>query len=837
MNPSTLKQLIAGFLLIAATVTSSALFLTMDVQKRPNVGLPNHGPSEIPANAFVELPDRTTEREVPKPGFVPNVFPENAVASDNLTDGLIALLGERIAEENPEGPTNPDGNLNLSALNANELADYFAQNAGPAAELPDWEREANAQHITVLTKYTTEDINFYNKQVNALLEFYGPQAAVLRDNITPTTAALQNLQFGEAYRRGTKIIVPEPVAGFHWSLMKLLAYQQKAVETARLAETDPVRAALIMQAQEQNYLAAIQLLVNESQRKTDIRGISVGELPFLANIVNQALGIRTAHAQWLVIDPADIARMVWEFLKKLATELLKDRLVHKLVQQTITWIQGGGKPQFVTNFKGFLTGVAEDEAGRMIEKFAPRLCQSFGPLVRVAVIPVNPARDLDVGPTCTLDQVVSNIRAFAQSFENGGWIAYGAALQPSNNFFGAMIQMSDIVDLESAKQREAKKTDVESSSGFLSSKECIKWTSECKMCLESIPSGKSCLCGTTGPPALSEENNICLEYRNTTPGETLVGAIKDSSAAPLLRIVNADDLAALANALINAALSKLVKLGASTVSKGLLGLDMGNYKEAADKCAGLTGEQLAACQKEWQDVNCTETTVTAPVNVGVTVDTEPVCITDPDTGVETCGGGGPASGTGSGSITFPNAADCTGGPIDPGGGGGGGGSCDGENCNRDDCLCKIRDGISPSDSCFSGDIWGAVDATIAAWRQNSPNGELDPSTGLIGAPYGNCQGSGTRPCVHADYIQTFKDAVGSRIGGGLSVDTSGDEVCVTGSCGKQTCSHGSPSDCRPGLQHAPGDSCVGPGTRRECAKLDSSQNWIMFNNFNSICPN
>src|SRR3989344_5464367 len=431
-------------------------------------------------------------------------------------------------------------------------------------------------------------------------------------------------------------------------------------------------------------------------------------------MVSRISGIQTAHAQWIVFDPVNEGRSIWEWIKKIATELLKDRLVHKLVQQTIKWVQGGGKPQFVTNFKGFMTGGAKDEAGRMIDKYAPQLCQSFGPLVQVAVIPIDPARELDAGPNCTLDQVVGNIHAFTQSFENGGWVAYGAVMQPSNNFFGAMFELSGIVDTESEKKREASKSDVESSHGFLSSKECIKWTSEYTQCVESLG-------GSTGglrcSDQMSKENNICLEYRNTTPGETLVGAIKDSGAAPLLRIVNADDLVALANALINAALTKLVKLGSSTISKGILGLDMGAYEDAPDKCEGLSGEQLVACQKEWQDVTCTEKNITAPVNVTVTGSAGPlpgggggggggVCnscgamgwsccgdaaqcpglnfygipLTDCFNGCwgpttpNSCGGGGggggggsaPVSGPGPGTTTFPNGADCTGGAGAPG---------------------------------------------------------------------------------------------------------------------------------------------------------------------------
>ena len=189
------------------------------------------------------------------------------------------------------------------------------------------------------------------------------------------------------------------------------------------------------------------------------------------------------------------------------------------------------------------------------------------------------------------------------------------------------------------------------------------------------------------------------------------------------------------------------------------------------------------------------------------------------------------SGTGTGTITFPNGADCTGGPVDPGGGGGpSGGACDGEDCGDQACLCKVRDGIQPGDFCFLGDIQSAIDAVVNEWKAQYPNGDFDAGRGLVGAPYGQCQGSYTRPCVHD--AGAFKGAVVGKLPGGSIV---GDEGCVTGPSCKSTCSYGSPSDCRPGLQHAPGDACVS-GQRRECSKIESSQNTIMFNNANSICP-
>jgi hypothetical protein len=307
----------------------------------------------------------------------------------------------------------------------------------------------------------------------------------------------------------------------------------------------------------------------------------------------------------------------------------------------------------------------------------------------------------------------------------------------------------------------------------------------------------------------------CLEWRNTTPGEALVGAIKDSFAAPLLRIVNAQDLAALINALINAVLSKLVKLGQSTVSKGLLGLDMSTYETSANSCEGLTGNDLADCQRGWQDVNCTEVNVVAPISVSVSGDA-----TNPD------GSTSPVSGTGSGSITFPNGANCTGGPTDGGGGGGGdsGGTCASENCNPFECLCKTRDGLTTAAFCYLDDVVAAQDAVLADFNAGAIG------TGLIAGPFGSCTAS---VCVQDG--TAYSNAVARKLrSSGLTVSV-GEEVCVTGTCDAPACSAGSPADCPAALQHEPG-FCVPPGNRTECTDISSSAGFIRKWIPNSVCP-
>ncbi len=592
MGPN-LKNLIAGFLLLAVAVTSSAIFFMTQQGGEQDVATPPTTPEQkLPKSVFVEDPG------VENPAFYEagrNLLAKQgpdplAEAGDNLTERLIAALGQGLEQTNPQGPLALNGQPGLQTPDVETILKSIGGADDVRRLVPDWESEiAFSYRPQLVAGARPEDIARYRTAHSQLFQkYFNADPELIIVSFSP-----EDIRINDALREARVTPTPEPLVAYQNSLLKLLAYQQKASDLAQIAQKDPLKTSIIIGVQEQNYFAAIATFEQEARRATSLGLLRPeDERTAITALFYAAFGIQTAHAQWVTTDLAKIARRVWEYLKKVATEFLKDRLVHQLVTQTIKWIQGGGKPQFVTNWKGFLSDVANDQAGRIIEKYAPRFCQSFGPLVRVAVIPVDYNRDLDAGPVCTLDQVVGNIKEFAQSFENGGWVAYGAAMQPSNNFFGAMIQLSDIVDMEAAKKREASQGDVQSSSGFLSNKECVKWKdSTYDTCLAQLSdycqtnnlSVDDCYSLEDAFCSGLDTTNECEEYRNTTPGETLYGAVSDSIKAPLERIVNAKDLIALLNALINAALSKLTQLGQSVVSKGILGLNSG---EAYDDQSG-----------------------------------------------------------------------------------------------------------------------------------------------------------------------------------------------------------------------------------------------------------
>jgi hypothetical protein len=190
---------------------------------------------------------------------------------------------------------------------------------------------------------------------------------------------------------------------------------------------------------------------------------------------------------------------------------------------------------------------------RKLTELYPEFCSSFGPLLRISFQGVglrNPPP-----PSCTIDRVVRNVQAFAQRFESGGWIAYSASLDPSSDLFGAAFEASNILSLEAAREREAAKSSGVAAKGFLSTKKCVEYAEK------TVDNDGFYV---RGP---------CIRWMDTTPGGIIERITEDSFFAPLTRIVNARDLAALAAALIQSGLSKLVNLAKDSVSGGIIALD------------------------------------------------------------------------------------------------------------------------------------------------------------------------------------------------------------------------------------------------------------------------
>lgn len=268
-------------------------------------------------------------------------------------------------------------------------------------------------------------------------------------------------------------------------------------------------------------------------------------------------------------ESKNLVKEILEYVAKYALNVIKQRILAMLTDQIVTWIQGGGSPKFVTNWRDFMQDAENQAIGDVIRGAIPQLCSPFS--AQVGVVLKTPGILLPVqkfGPaSCTLDQVVENIQGFYKDFRSGGWVAYQTSWQPQNNFYGSLLLTIDAANIEASAQAEAAKNEANSSNGFLSEKRCdvtISTDTESEAIVNQSESQIQQL-------RQNLETGATLAVRNCqiiTPG-SFVGDIASKAVGSKVDAwIQADDIGPYLDTILNAAINKLTEEG----TKGLLGL-------------------------------------------------------------------------------------------------------------------------------------------------------------------------------------------------------------------------------------------------------------------------
>lgn len=571
-----IKKFIIVFLILS-TMASSAGFVFWGLdstgsQLSAKVDTSNEV-SQIPRNAFVEsLPTRnlattfSAESESTKP---------SVVSSANLTDNLARSLAEGIVKANPTGPRQVNGESAVVVPDDETLADLISKNVG-GFKIEDLQAKISLAEIQIKKNYDRGDIGSYFDALNKILDDTLNSRRftdLVIQSISPNTISAAKLVFNEASSRVKKLKPPAPLAEFQKSTLTYLENRKLFLETVSNYEADPLKTLAVLR--DGNALLAqvdkdFQSWKNEYQKLNFDKLLSDGETRPVSWFV-ALFEIKRAEALIPVTDIPDIPahytnmgslikdfiQQIWEWARKLGTEILKKQIIHRLVQQIITWIQGGGEPQFVTNWQGFLSDAGSSAAGLAIEGFIPGLCNNLQDPIRLnlrsAYLTDNP-----VG--CTLDQVVSNVENFYSDFMQGGWTAYGATVLPNSNYFGSLFEGSQIVGAKVEKAKEAKKSSAESNQGFKGFRNCsnpqtITGVDESFSSYEDYVPG-SINCDASG--VCSAEYCDPEDWEDTTPGGAAASALYKGLNSPIEHIVNAQDLQALIAAVVDAALNKLI---------------------------------------------------------------------------------------------------------------------------------------------------------------------------------------------------------------------------------------------------------------------------------------
>ncbi len=858
MKPN-LNRVITGFLLLA-TLTSTAAYLLINTNTTPENTKAQVASEEkkiFSDKAFIEaLPEESlllddTSYTAGTSTDLTSLIPTIKISpTTNLTDAIAQRLAYKFVQDNPTGPQSSDQLVPLPSVQ--DILDQLATSGiTEKGQLPDWEAEAGRLAVQLQENYTQKDIEKYVATFNELAQKYIGNTkleAQLKDEDGDSSLVLASLD--ALQNELQKVPTPKPLAAVQWSFMRLVHYQQKALQIIA-KEDDPMRTALAIESQVYNYELAGVSFKDEVTKANALPGVALLEGSShlgLGGKVLSFLGIPTAHAilgigDITLVTIDNLRREIFQFIKNKAVQILKDKLIKRIIQDTLNWVNGDfkGKPSFVTNWKQYLGDAANSFAGAAIKKFVPELCQPFSLQLRLKLEQINLT---DEKPTCTIDKVVQNVKAFYEDFSQGGWIAYTSTILPSGNYYGQLDTATQAVAARTKKEKEVKATEAASSEGFLPTEKCVAWDDTCPTldsCMASIDRGGSAsdtaslerFCRMTSSCPPNDIEPVCRTKEATTLGKIIGTATDNSQNKDLDRIIDERDWKTLLQMFANAAFNRLVAKGVEGVA-GLFADKPGACEGAADEkkcfledvCKELKDnlEEYNDCMGDWTPVNC-DAALARPQSAG----------SGSATGGQ--GGGGGTGGTNDATClndcisqcTQAGGTDCgtlcvpqcpaTGGTTGAGGRGGSvnvaitarqspvpctGGAPGAITASTTDRTCEQQCGsgcscncggtaISSSDFCFFDALLSAQNAVFADC--------------LAGIPVGLTSECSDRARVTDDnsYAAALKRKLEAGPGG-LSVNIQ-DELQISGTCNQQFCGAG---------------GCVEPGPRKENYKIVNS---------------
>lgn len=581
------KKIIAAFLILAA-VTSSAIlvfsnFNSDDSEKRQKKETSKPAPnSEIAIkNAFVEEIPQSTSTKFALQGLVFGEVPEELlppkIASSNLTERFANGITRELIRKNPKGPTKDaiEDGYNLLPPEFERLRDYLDRSLLiQVAKEADWDKEVSEtqKSILVVENPSPKDLSNYIKFLNKALS---ESIKTAPSHLTASADGKILEKIGGEIENVKKIAretpVPSNFLNLHNNLTKILIYQKKA--TALINTDDPLKSALILKNREGEYYKTLSSLANETLKLNEI-SLEDNQTREKISLIQKILFIKKAEAQFfpalplpvmditqITIQEVSLSQSIWEYVKKVITEIFKDVLLRMIQTQLVSWIAGGPVPGFVTNWKNFLADAVTETTERVITEEAPWLCKDFGPLLTISLTPIPPTQGGgSSAAACTLDTVISNVTDFYNDFKKGGFIALTKSMEPQNNYWGSFLLLTDKIIAETSKEKEDKEKSASAAHGFLSTKKCVKEIDLYQDPISSLlPSPL---------PIGTFIGKLCVEYEETTPGKIIAQSLIKTTEAPTDRIVNAQDLINLFTAIIDALINRVI----SEASKGLIGL-------------------------------------------------------------------------------------------------------------------------------------------------------------------------------------------------------------------------------------------------------------------------
>ncbi len=231
-----------------------------------------------------------------------------------------------------------------------------------------------------------------------------------------------------------------------------------------------------------------------------------------------------------------------------------------ITNEIIKWIQGGGEPRFINDWRGFLRDVADKAGGTFVDKYLGMgwLCEEFDIDIRIALLDVPRFEDR---VRCTISDIVDNVGDFANDFSKGSWKGWIKLTEPQNNLYGGYLIAREEKLKREAAAKEAAEQEAAAGKGFWSLRECVRgYTTDTN---ESCSSKDDC------DNLESNPTFVCERDISTTPGTIISDVVTKAVTQDLTILENqigdladsfgpylAPYIAAIASALVNRVLQE-----------------------------------------------------------------------------------------------------------------------------------------------------------------------------------------------------------------------------------------------------------------------------------------
>jgi len=272
--------------------------------------------------------------------------------------------------------------------------------------------------------------------------------------------------------------------------------------------------------------------------------------------VTDAAHTEATVAGWRAYTAVEARKVVKEVKLsawKIGLATFRKTLTDKIVNDIVVWIQGGGKPKFVSDWKSYLKE-AGDRGGAAV------LNELIGDDLMGALCEPNWAIQLNLilrapqtfkqESMCTLSDIGANYTDFMEDFHKGGLAALIKITESQNNPYGLFIQVKN-KQLEAAtKAEEAASARASSGAGFLGDRVCKQQT-----CI-----GGETFTGTWKEEELSWDCE-CDKWETRSPGKIVADTLGFSVRKDMEWLISNEEWESYVIAITDALIKRMVTEG------------------------------------------------------------------------------------------------------------------------------------------------------------------------------------------------------------------------------------------------------------------------------------